>query len=606
MMAIGGMLSSATRKDDTNNNNNNNNNMKQHSTNSMPYTDKIQIRINSKGIGNSIQSGNLSSSNLTNTTSTTSPSSSLGTIVPQSSHIIVPPPLSNDHHHHHQTNRANTIPKIGTNGSNVSSTTSASHTTTIVPQDTLLLSSDGNHNQHHHHHPHHNHRSSSPPSTNRMSSSNHRTSRIASCISVQSVASIASTDSSLSDYPPNTPICKFCHQRARPNDPLISPCHCKGTIRYMHCRCLMKWLDKLKKRNARNQPLACEICNYEYRWRKRFKPTSEWQLPPCIGNDRQWHTVFVICAMLMVASMVNLIIFGEEDGHSGRHHHSHNGYQTLRTSSGMNPFNNGVISSSGNGGDGKKSTLTILPSNAFDMNGTINGNNHRSRTLTIQTKQSNNGGTIKSDIQTDHFPYHTHRSHRAGRKSLPTKPSEVILVVSGCLFFITFFLGTFAQIKSEVSFYTMIVRFIHWNQQWIIEEYDPDGDGTAGTNHGTGTLEGTECVLADSNEASTSSINKDDHVNNRTIHNTNNGVPVECFPIVVVGNGGGGGGDDGLVAGAGTGGGGGGGGRDLSPTGIVSTLASAIRSENSSTMIHHVSTINGNNHSSTQPQVIDL
>ena len=397
--------------------------------------------------------------------------------------------------------------------------------------------------------------------------------------------------------------------------------------------------------------------------------------------------------MLMVASMVNLIIFGEEDGHSGRHHHSHNGYQTLRTSSGMNPFNNGVISSSGNGGDGKKSTLTvhdlffngkttpsttstttmtnnnnnnnnnnemidndtlngneriplfflnphihnqhnlsstsinlnnvtnflknwsesipalrkILPSNAFDMNGTINGNNHRSRTLTIQTKQSNNGGTIKSDIQTDHFPYHTHRSHRAGRKSLPTKPSEVILVVSGCLFFITFFLGTFAQIKSEVSFYTMIVRFIHWNQQWIIEEYDPDGDGTAGTNHGTGTLEGTECVLADSNEASTSSINKDDHVNNRTIHNTNNGVPVECFPIVVVGNGGGGD-DDGLVTGAGTGGGGGGGGggRDLSPTGIVSTLASAIRSENSSTMIHHVSTINGNNHSSTQPQVIDL
>ena len=65
------------------------------------------------------------------------------------------------------------------------------------------------------------------------------TARIASCISVHSSVSLTSSDSSLCDYPPNTPICKFCHQRAKPNDPLISPCYCKGTIRYMHCRCLM-------------------------------------------------------------------------------------------------------------------------------------------------------------------------------------------------------------------------------------------------------------------------------------------------------------------------------------------------------------------------------
>ncbi|KAH7640515.1 hypothetical protein HUG17_7982 [Dermatophagoides farinae] len=92
-----------------------------------------------------------------------------------------------------------------------------------------------------------------------------------SCISVHSAVSQASNDSSLLDYPANTPICKFCHQRGKANNPLISPCHCRGTIRYMHARCLMKWLDKLKRRNSRSQPLSCEICNYEYRWRKQFK-----------------------------------------------------------------------------------------------------------------------------------------------------------------------------------------------------------------------------------------------------------------------------------------------------------------------------------------------
>lgn len=86
----------------------------------------------------------------------------------------------------------------------------------------------------------------------------------------------------------------------------------------------------------------------------------------------------------------------------------------------------------------------------------------------------------------NHYLYHSNRS-RTLRKNTPTRPSEIILVVSGCLFFITFFLGTFAQIKSEVSFYTMVLRFIHWNQQWIIEEYDPDGgQGTSGEDEETG------------------------------------------------------------------------------------------------------------------------
>lgn len=76
-----------------------------------------------------------------------------------------------------------------------------------------------------------------------VASRNHRPLRMASCVSVQSALSTSSSDSSLSDYPPDTPICKFCHQRARPNDQLISPCYCKGSIRHMHCSCLMVKAD---------------------------------------------------------------------------------------------------------------------------------------------------------------------------------------------------------------------------------------------------------------------------------------------------------------------------------------------------------------------------
>lgn len=35
------------------------------------------------------------------------------------------------------------------------------------------------------------------------------------------------------------PTCKICHTAAKPDDPLISPCRCTGTLRYIHCGCLM-------------------------------------------------------------------------------------------------------------------------------------------------------------------------------------------------------------------------------------------------------------------------------------------------------------------------------------------------------------------------------
>lgn len=41
------------------------------------------------------------------------------------------------------------------------------------------------------------------------------------------------------------PICKICHTAAKPDDPLISPCRCTGTLRYIHCGCLMVFIKLL-------------------------------------------------------------------------------------------------------------------------------------------------------------------------------------------------------------------------------------------------------------------------------------------------------------------------------------------------------------------------
>ncbi|GIX67653.1 RING-CH-type domain-containing protein [Caerostris extrusa] len=68
------------------------------------------------------------------------------------------------------------------------------------------------------------------------------------------------------------PICKICHTAARPEDPLISPCRCTGTLRYIHCGCLMKWLEICNKRSRK--PPTCELCKYQFHWHKKFKVDS--------------------------------------------------------------------------------------------------------------------------------------------------------------------------------------------------------------------------------------------------------------------------------------------------------------------------------------------
>ena len=50
-------------------------------------------------------------------------------------------------------------------------------------------------------------------------------------------------------------ICKICYNGSE-EEPLLSPCNCSGSIKYVHQSCLMKWLRARKP--------VCELCNYTY------------------------------------------------------------------------------------------------------------------------------------------------------------------------------------------------------------------------------------------------------------------------------------------------------------------------------------------------------
>ncbi len=53
--------------------------------------------------------------------------------------------------------------------------------------------------------------------------------------------------------------CRYCWEN---DDNLLSPCRCKGHIKYVHKKCLLKWIDS--KRENFNNSYECEICKTRY------------------------------------------------------------------------------------------------------------------------------------------------------------------------------------------------------------------------------------------------------------------------------------------------------------------------------------------------------
>lgn len=56
----------------------------------------------------------------------------------------------------------------------------------------------------------------------------------------------------------------MCRLGDAPDNPLFYPCHCKGSIRFVHQDCLTKWLEH-------RQSNVCELCGYQFSFRPLLK-----------------------------------------------------------------------------------------------------------------------------------------------------------------------------------------------------------------------------------------------------------------------------------------------------------------------------------------------
>lgn len=59
--------------------------------------------------------------------------------------------------------------------------------------------------------------------------------------------------------------CRICHCEGDDESPLITPCHCTGSLRFVHQACLQQWIKSSDTR-------CCELCKYEFIMETKLKP----------------------------------------------------------------------------------------------------------------------------------------------------------------------------------------------------------------------------------------------------------------------------------------------------------------------------------------------
>ena len=90
-------------------------------------------------------------------------------------------------------------------------------------------------------------------------------------------------------------ICRICHDTGSLHGPaaMTSPCHCTGSMRYVHTNCLHSWLTTSRKN-------CCEICGYKFKIvRPVLRPLIDFLVDPRNQKVRSDMATDVLCLSVL-------------------------------------------------------------------------------------------------------------------------------------------------------------------------------------------------------------------------------------------------------------------------------------------------------------------
>ncbi|XP_073452622.1 E3 ubiquitin-protein ligase MARCHF8 isoform X2 [Aquarana catesbeiana] len=103
--------------------------------------------------------------------------------------------------------------------------------------------------------------------------------------------------------PPASPVsasgdlCRICHCEGDEESPLITPCHCTGSLHFVHQACLQQWIKSSDTR-------CCELCKFEFIMETKLKPLRKWEKLQMTSSERRkimcsvtFHIIAITCVV---------------------------------------------------------------------------------------------------------------------------------------------------------------------------------------------------------------------------------------------------------------------------------------------------------------------
>lgn len=92
-------------------------------------------------------------------------------------------------------------------------------------------------------------------------------------------------------------ICRICHCEASQDFPLIAPCYCSGSLKFVHQQCLQMWIKS-------SQTRSCEVCRFNFIMQTKMKPFSKWEKLNMSTTERRkiacsvsFHVIALTCVL---------------------------------------------------------------------------------------------------------------------------------------------------------------------------------------------------------------------------------------------------------------------------------------------------------------------
>ncbi|XP_077333282.1 E3 ubiquitin-protein ligase MARCHF1 isoform X3 [Lithobates pipiens] len=115
--------------------------------------------------------------------------------------------------------------------------------------------------------------------------------------SSQTTATAPRSYSQASVCPSTQDICRICHCEGDEENPLITPCRCTGTLRFVHQACLHQWIKSSDTR-------CCELCKYDFVMETKIKPLRKWEKLQMTKSERRkivcsvsFHIIAITCVV---------------------------------------------------------------------------------------------------------------------------------------------------------------------------------------------------------------------------------------------------------------------------------------------------------------------